>query len=804
MADAHYAFGSVQVEINFEAIDALFGQARDQGRDSLFEYEVYDLLKASGAETPPRCVLLPRSGRFTDEQLSVLPGDKVVLKIVSPSIVHKTEAGGVRVVENRPDAIRSAVRRMLYEVPENFGAALERDPGSAPVPYRGLAGESLASAVSRDLRGVLMVQFMEPDSTAFGNELLVGIRRTREFGMVITAGLGGTDTELYAQRFRKGQALTIASTTLTDGGRFFELFRKTLSYRKLAGLTRGQRRIVTDEQLIECFSSFIDMANHYSPDNPDAPFYIEELEINPFAYADYLMVPLDGLCRFSAPDSVRAPRPVERIAKLLKPSSIGIIGVSASRMNFGRIILKNVLEAGFKAENVRLLKPGETEIDGVTCVPDLKSLDRRLDLLVVAVNAKQVPALVDELVELDCAESVMLIPGGMGETEESRERAAGVIARIDEAHGRGAGPVFLGGNCMGVVSRPGNYDTWFIPEEKLPALAPGDHHRAAFISQSGAFMLTRLSQCPFLNPAYMVSMGNQTDLTLGDMVSHFAEADDVDVIAVYAEGFNDMDGLNFCRAVRRAVLAGKDVVFYKAGRTPEGKSATSGHTASLAGDYAVCESCVRQAGAIVAHSFTQFENLFMLAERLNGKTIGGNRLGAVSGAGFEAVGMADSIQTDDYSMVLAPLADKTRELLTALVAANRLSGLVTVTNPLDITPAADDQVHAEAVRILATDPGVDAVVVGLDPLSPVMRTLADPDTPLTMDNERSIAALLADLLPRLDTPVIGVVDGGRQYDPLVDRLKEVGLCTFRTSDQAVAALAQYMEGRLNAARIRGR
>jgi hypothetical protein len=85
-----------------------------------------------------------------------------------------------------------------------------------------------------------------------------------------------------------------------------------------------------------------------------------------------------------------------------------------------------------------------------------------------------------------------------------------------------------------------------------------------------------------------------------------------------------------------------------------------------------------------------------------------------------------------------------------------------------------------------------------------MRTLADPDTPLTMDNERSIAALLADLLPRLDTPVIGVVDGGRQYDPLVDRLKEAGLCTFRTSDQAVAALAQYMDGRLNAARIRSR
>ena len=53
--------------------------------------------------------------------------------------------------------------------------------------------------------------------------------------MVISAGLGGTDTELYAERFRKGQAIVAALTELTDGDAFFELFRKTVSYRKLAG-----------------------------------------------------------------------------------------------------------------------------------------------------------------------------------------------------------------------------------------------------------------------------------------------------------------------------------------------------------------------------------------------------------------------------------------------------------------------------------------------------------------------------------------------------------------------------------------
>jgi acyl-CoA synthetase (NDP forming) len=805
MSNGQFAFGTVEVAVDFNAITTLFEQAHSEGRDTLFEYEVYSLLRDSGAETPPRTVLLTRASKPSDGQLSTMPGNKVVLKIVSPTIVHKTEVGGVRVVENSPDKIRSAWRRMLYEVPENVALMLERSPDSTPEEYAGLKGEALVAAITRNIRGVLMVEFLQPDSQAFGNELIVGIRRTREFGTIIGAGLGGTDTELYAERFRKGQAVVASSTTLTDGETFFELFRKTLSYKKLAGLTRGQRRIVTDEQLVECFSSFIDMANYYSPDNPDAPFVIEELEINPFAYADYLMVPLDGMCRFSRIGSLPVPRPVEKVGRLLHPKSIGIIGVSSTRKNFGRIILKNVLDSGFDKNDISIIRSGVAEIDGVRCVDSLAALDHKLDLFVVAVGAQQVPDLVDELIDLDSAESVMLIPGGLGETAESADRAEAVIGKITAAHEKGIGPVFLGGNCMGVVSRPGGYDTWFIPEEKLPKFSPGKHHRAAFISQSGAFMLTRLSQCPILDPAYMISVGNQTDLTLGDLVTWFADSDEVDVIAIYAEGFNDLDGLDFCRAVRRAVLAGKEVVFYKAGRTPEGKTATSGHTASLAGDYVVCESCVRQAGAIVADSFTQFENLFVLAERLHSKTIGGNRLAAMSGAGFEAVGMADSIQSDTYRMELAPLDPDTVEKLSALFAAKRLDSLVTVTNPLDITPGSDDQVHADVIRILAEAPHVDAVVAGLDPMSPVMRTLADPEhADFTFEDERSIVALLEELVPALATPVITVVDGGRLYDPLVDKLKEAGMCVFRTSDQAVAALAQYIEGRLHADAIRGK
>ena len=796
----------VQVAIDFPAITNLFSRAREAGRSCLLEHETYQLLSLSGSETPPRTHFLGKGSRPSDAELQTMPGTRVVLKIVSPTIVHKTEAGGVRVVENSAEKIRSAWRRMLQEVPENLARLMVADPGQGAEQYRGLAEEEICAAIDRDILGVLLVQYMPPDSEAFGNEMIVGIRRSREFGMIISAGLGGTDTELYAERFRKGQAIIAASTQLTDGPAFFRLFRQTISYRKLAGLTRGQRRIVTDAQILECLSSMIALANYYSPLNPEAPFVIEELEINPFAFTDYLMVPLDGMCRFASLAPLPVARPYWKIATLLRPTNIGLIGVSTARANYGRVILDNILANGYDRRRICLIKPGLTSFAGMTCVADLASLPTKLDLLVVAVGAEQVGGLIDEIIRLDAAEAVLLIAGGMGETGASAGRAEEVMAKIRAAHLVGdGGPIFLGANCLGVVSHPGHYDTLFIPEAKLPKQR-GQHRRnAAFVSQSGAFMITRLSKLPELDPAYLISVGNQNDLTLGDILAYLKDDPEIDVIGVYAEGFQDFDGLAFARAVRAAVIAGKDVIFYKAGRTPEGKTATSGHTASLAGDYMVCESCIRQAGGMVTETFSQFEDLLMLAQRLHHQTIRGKRLAAVSGAGFEAVGMADNIQSDDFAMTMARFSPETVTKLTGIMAAKKLAGLVEIRNSLDINPGADDQVHIEVVSALAADPEVDAVVIGLDPLSPAMRTLADRLSPAySLNDPASIAQAMPQCVAASSTPIIGVVDGGRLFDPLVDSLMAGGMAVFRSSDSAIRTLSMYISGRLYAAELRAR
>ena len=91
-------------------------------------------------------------------------------------------------------------------------------------------------------------------------------------------------------------------------------------------------------------------------------------------------------------------------------------------MNFGRIILRNLMGSGYSKERLAIIRPGEKEIDGVRCIDSLKALEQKLDSLIVAVAADAVYGLVDEIIETDAVESVMLIPGSLGETKKQGTR----------------------------------------------------------------------------------------------------------------------------------------------------------------------------------------------------------------------------------------------------------------------------------------------------------------------------------------------------------------------------------------------
>jgi acyl-CoA synthetase (NDP forming) len=510
------------------------------------------------------------------------------------------------------------------------------------------------------------------------------------------------------------------------------------------------------------------------------------------------------LCRFGRPQSVRPSRPQGKIDNLLHPASIGIIGASATRMNFGRITLKNIIASGYDKSRLCVINPDGQEVDGVRCAPNLGALEQKLDLLILAVTADVAFGIIDEVIRTDAVESVLLIPGGMGETEASREPARQMQMKIDEARRAGRGPVFAGANCLGIISHPGNYDSWFIPEERLPRTQKKAQRTSALISQSGAFLVTRLSKNAWLDPAYMVALGNQNDITHGDMVENFATNPDIHVIGTYVEGFKDLDGLALARAVRKATLAGKQVVIYKAGQSVAGKQAAMGHTASIAGDYEVALSVLTQAGALIASDVSEFSDLYYIADCLSKKVVGGKRLGALAGAGYDTVAIGDSIQVGDFSMSLAAIGPSTREQLIAILKSKKLDALMEVRNPFDINPGADDEAHLLCIEAMAAEPDVDSVVAGLDPTSPMVRSLSQSARPgYDIHSPESIAQSLPAVVAASPKPIVSFIDGGPLFDPMADKLMEKGVCVFRSSERATRALVRYTEARLHAARLRG-
>ena len=260
----------------------------------------------------------------------------------------------------------------------------------------------------------------------------------------------------------------MAAANDVDAAQFLALFKQTSAYELIAGIARGHKRLLTDDQLEACFAGFIEVARELCTDSRGEKA-ISEFEINPFALTGGEMTPLDGFLRMGTVSAPAYPRPVAKVGKLLHPESVAVIGASAKGMNPGRVILRNVVEAGFPVENVFAIKEGLTELDGVRCVDAIADLPRPMDLIVLAVAANQVPDLAAEIIDRKAAQAVILIPGGLGETEGGKEAEKKLREGITEAHkSEDGGPVFLGGNCLGIFSRPGHYDTLFIPKTKLP------------------------------------------------------------------------------------------------------------------------------------------------------------------------------------------------------------------------------------------------------------------------------------------------------------------------------------------------
>jgi acyl-CoA synthetase (NDP forming) len=781
----------------FETAADLFRRAEAEGRAFLLEAEVYDLLESAGISAPRR-LYVGRNEKLGAGALKTLGGAEVAVKVVSTLIQHKTDVGGVAFVPAEPGAVERACEAMLEGLPERFLRWEER------VERRSVATTSpdRITEVERSIRGFLVMEKVDFEKTGFGQEILIGVRNSREFGPVLTVGAGGLDVEFLGERLKEGEALAMASAHLLDMAGIPALLAPLAAHAKLTRPFRGRPALLSEEHWAETVGLFRDMAVHFSAFGPASEFVIEEAEVNPFVVRGGRLVPLDGVCRFSRSRVPLESRPAENIRALLRPSSIGIIGVSEKR-NLGRIILGNILAKGFSPENVLVVKPGAETIDGCRCYPDVASMPRPVDLFVLTVGAEQSPAVMKDLVETEKARSVIIIAGGMGEKKGTEGLEEGIRRMIlERRRGGKPAPVVNGGNCMGILSKPGGYDTTFIPAHKMRWPSASNDERAvlAFISQSGAYLISRLSKMRGLEPRYAVSLGNQIDLTASDYLRALLDDSMSRLFAFYIEGFKTGDGFVLARAVEEAVRRGKQVLVYKSGRSPEGRAATSSHTASVAGEYRVCRAVLESAGAIMAESLLEFESALKGLLFLQDKKVRGRRTALLSNAGFECVIMSDGLRGDGgggRGLELAPLSGATQARLASLLGALGIDRLQDVRNPLDVTPVADDAAFGECGRALLEDASVDCAVLSPVPMTPAMQTLPrEAGHGEDFSREGSVVRRLVEVFRACDKPVVVNIDAGPLYDPMAAALENEGVPVFRRADEAVNFLGKFVESRL--------
>jgi acyl-CoA synthetase (NDP forming) len=736
-------------------VEEVTARARAAGRVMLLEHEGFSIAAALGMHAP-HYVLLRDVQQLAGLDLDRFPGDRVVVKVVSPRIAHKSDVGGIRIVRRQPDVVAGSVREMQAQ----FG--------------------------DTEAEGFLVCEYI-PHDMGLGGEFLLGMRWTEDFGAVVTLGLGGVHTEFLSRNLAAERDVGILAPGFSSMKEIDAALEGKVATPLLTASVRGRRPQMSKSDLHALLSRALDLAQGAMP------HHLTEFEINPFSIGEDGLVALDALGRVGdAARSPVTPRPIHKLTQLLQPRSIAVVGVS-ERMNPGRVILNNILGEGFDARAVYVVKPGSDEIEGCCCVPDVASLPTAVDLLVVSVDAGQVPDVLEAVVSERKAESLIVIPGGLDE----RGGAESAMQRIHttlQSSRRSAwqGPVVNGGNCLGIRSVPGRYDTLFIPKYKLryPAGPPAP---VAVLSQSGAFAIARASKQPWLNPRYVITLGNQIDLTLGDYLTYLKDDPEIEVFACYVEGFKPLDGRRWLEAAHEITGSGRPVILYRAGRTRAGAGAAASHTASIAGDYAVTRELARVAGVLVAESHADFEDLLQLVTLLRGKKIKGLRLGALSNAGFECVAMADASSRFE----LAQLTPATVATFEDVLGRSRLREIVAVRNPLDVTPILHDEPYEEAARALLEDANVDVGVIGCVPLSGRLQTLAAGlGHPEDVAAAGSVVSRLARLHAESRKAWIAVVDSGPLYDAMAQRLLEHGVPTFRTADRALRLFSDYCAWKL--------
>lgn len=747
-----------------EKIEEILKNADMENRKALTEEEVYRIFKLMDLNVPEYIYAEAKILNFKDfsEKIEkLIPSEKVVLKIVSDKTLHKTDSGGVKIVKKDKNEIEKKVKDFLNNFPE--------------------------------IKGILACQFLEHSPFSLGEELLLGARSDDAFGPILTFGPGGTHAEFLISSLKTGISTSITPVEFAINQNFWKDFlSQSWIWKYCSGKVRGSNKLAEDGEIIKWLESFSYLMKNFR-DNGNFTYAIEEIEVNPLCVYNGKFYALDGVLRFRKAIEKKRQKPsMKGISGILKPKTIGIVGVSEKKMNMARIILNNVVKAGFPKEKVYVIKEGVKEIDGVLCYPSVFDLPEKLDMYVVAVPSPQVPKVIKDAADSNKVDGIVLISGGMGEKSGSEDLAKSVTENIKAAKEKNPDFVLSGGNSLGIVLNESKVNTLFIPEYKMeyPLGFNKNMVPTAFVSQSGAFVISALSKMPHIKPLYSITVGNQQDITVVDYVEKLVE-EDLEVILVYLEGFKYGDGINLARIITRAKQKGKDIIIYKAGRTSVGQKAVMGHTASIAGDYLSTKLILEKAGAIVCEDFDEFCDLALLFSYFAKYKLKNNKVFLMSNAGFETAGMADNLH-----FIEASQGDKNLSLeIEKILKEYNLDGIVDFKNPMDVTPMACDMAIEKIVSKVLYSDFFSAAIISMVPLTAALNTLPKsnnwPD-----DLDKSFLKNVANIMRLTGKPVVFCVASGELYEPYCKMALDNGIAVFRSADRAVRMFEKFLKHKL--------
>jgi acetyltransferase len=381
------------------------------------------------------------------------------------------------------------------------------------------------------------------------------------------------------------------------------------------------------------------------------------------------------------------------------PDGIAVVGATPNPFKGGNAILKNLI-AGYTG-GIYPVNPQYSEIEALTCFPSVRAIPEQVDLAIVFVPAKKVPATIEDCIAKGVP-GVMIESGGFAETgldgTALQQSLKNMVSR--------SGIRLWGPNCMGLVDAYHDYVFSFMAPGALEhGLLRGN---ISLVVQSGllsAGFLIDIMNHYITGISKVCSIGNKVDVNECDLMPHLLQDTNTKVVGLYLESFSD--GRLFADLCRRS---DKPIVLLYGGKSRKGAEAAISHTASLAGNQRVISGVLAQAGVIEA---TDFKQMIDICRSLAATEAHPERPGRVAILTFSGgAGIVSSDFIEKHGLSVAELSLSTKETLKGLFPE-----WMPVSNPVDLWPAMERHagsrvdVYGTALKAVLRDPSVDSVFV---------------------------------------------------------------------------------------------